>query len=117
MAFRYRSVPAAQALVLAVIGDVDLATEDRFRQLLQDALIHDPDRVVLDLGSAFLDVRGVSVLLDSVQHGRRRQDWLVVAAPPPLLRRVLTLVDPEVDLPWYETVADTLAAPLRDEPR
>ena len=40
-----------------------------------------------------------------------------MAAPPPLLRRVLTLVDPEVDLPWYETVADTLAAPLRDEPR
>ena len=97
------------ALVLAITGDVDVAMEEPFRRLLGEALAEAPGLLILEVGSAFLDVRGVSVLLEIVERGRDSRVRVVLAAPGSLLRRVLTLVAPDGRVRCYESIADALA--------
>lgn len=77
---------------LAVAGTVDLRTVDRFADVLRIASAG-KGRLVLDLSElVLLDVRGLRPLYAAARELAADGRALVLREPPPLLRRVLTLL-------------------------
>jgi anti-sigma B factor antagonist len=66
-------------VVISVRGEVDLATVDRVRELLEEATCADAAEVWVDLTDAgFMDSTGLSALVEAHQRLQRR---LVVICP------------------------------------
>jgi anti-sigma B factor antagonist len=73
------------AVTLAVKGDIDMASADRFRRALDDAPAG--DRLVVDLtGVGYLDSAGVKVLYD---HLDRNPELII--DPDAVILRVLAI--------------------------
>ena len=80
---------------LAMLGDLDLVSAEAARQALQDAQ-DAADHVVCDLArSAYVDLRGLRVLLDAAARARRDGTRLTVIRRPTGLRRMLDVLDLE----------------------
>jgi anti-sigma B factor antagonist len=80
-------------LVLAVAGEVDLASAPSFRRAAIEAA-GDAGRVVVDLTACdHLDSVGVGLLLGLHKRLRERSGSLVVVCPEPRVRRVLELTE------------------------
>lgn len=99
------------ATVLALTGELDLASypklEDEIDRLLESA----PKLVVLDLAELqFMDVAGLRALLHFDQRLRGEGKRLAVAAIPPATRRLLALTGQEQALRLFESVAEALAS-------
>lgn len=83
-------VPAA---VVRPSGDLDLATADAFRVLLDDALHDEPQVLVVDLTAVdFLDSSGIAVIAGAMKAQRKRQGLLVLLHPRPIVKRAVDLV-------------------------
>ncbi|WP_199516686.1 STAS domain-containing protein [Nucisporomicrobium flavum] len=77
------------AALVQVVGDVDLDTASRVREVLETALGAHP-RVIVDLARAgTFDSIGLSTLLAALRTARRRDGDLLLAAPSRLLLDVL----------------------------
>jgi anti-anti-sigma factor len=75
------------AHVIAVTGEVDMATAPRLIECLQDRSDRD---VILDFaGVAFIDSRGIAALLKSHKTLRARGRSLRITAEPDNVRKVL----------------------------
>src|SRR5215204_172479 len=79
------------ATVLAVQGDVDLASSDRLRRALDEALRGSADVVIGFAGLTFIDSTGLSALVDAHRKARDAGGVLVIRNPTPMLRRLLDI--------------------------
>lgn len=90
-----------------VQGDLDLATADHLRALLQPLVAEAPELLVVDLtGVRFVDVAGLRALLDVARSQGAGGRELVVAHPSAMLRRIVALLHLERDLPFGDADED-----------
>jgi len=98
--------PEASDLVIKVHGDIELRSAARFQDVLLDALVTWPTRLIVDLAEVTsIDLSGIDVLINAHQRGRNEGTELVLQAPGPDVRRVLEMTG-VVDL-----------VPVRRQPR
>ncbi|WP_188194064.1 STAS domain-containing protein [Nonomuraea sp. SYSU D8015] len=82
-------------LTVALSGELDIATTERFRshlmELLQQAR-HGDVAVVLEVSRlSFIDAAGLGVLVSVHDHAQRRRTPLRIAGAPPAMRRLLRI--------------------------
>jgi anti-sigma B factor antagonist len=99
-------------VVLAVIGDLDIASAPKFQRELHSSIdAAGPAGVVLDLaGVDLVDGIGLGVVLDGIKRTGLRGGRLVIARPGPQARRELELTRLVEILPVHETIEDAMAA-------
>ncbi len=99
------------ATVLAVSGELDLASVDTLEHAIDTIRATDSKLVVLDLGELeFMDVAGLRAVLRSDQRLRERGQRLAVAAPAPGVRRLLALTGQDDALSVFESTAMALSS-------
>lgn len=109
MAFAIEASPAGRTVVLAVSGDVDIATAPALRACLADA-VTTYERVVVDLGAVpFLDSTGLGVLVAAHNRARVAGGTLVVARPQRIVRNALRLVQVDTVIDVFDTLDAALA--------
>ena len=79
-------------LVVAVRGDLDLATAPRVRAQLEDALAARPHRLVVDLADcSFVDASSLTMLLEAHRRTARAGRELVLRGCSPRVLRLLSI--------------------------
>lgn len=83
---------AAETLVLALAGDLDIASAPALKRHLDDAATTGSGRVVVDLSEVeFLDSTGLRVLLTARQRLHERGQELRLRPGPPVVQRLFEL--------------------------
>lgn len=106
---RYYTLLSAQrhldgALVLSVSGEVDLANVSSLREHLKTA-IETAKNLVVDLRDLrYIDSSGIAVLLEARRALARDGRSIALAAAPPMVQRILTIVRLEQVIPVFPTV-------------
>lgn len=78
--------------VVAVSGEVDLATVPELRAALEDALATDAEELWLDLGATtFMDSSGLHAVFDGQTRAAALGRHLAIALPPGPVRRLFEL--------------------------
>jgi anti-anti-sigma factor len=99
------------AMVLAVGGELDLASFATLEQAIDSVSDANPELVVLDLGELeFMDVTGLRAVLRSDQRLRERGKRLALAGPTAGVRRLLTLTGHDGVLSVFESTATALSS-------
>ena len=89
--------------VLAVTGEVDLATAPELRSAVDTALASGAQELWLDLSAtAFMDSSGLHVLLDAHRRMRRLRRRLAIVCPGGPVRRLFEIAGVADALPLYE---------------
>jgi anti-sigma B factor antagonist len=97
------------AAVLRIVGDIDLATVDQFRQVLAALVERHLGDVIIDVtGVGFMDSTGLHALVDGKRIIHERGSNIVFVVSPPV-RRILELVFPE---PLFAARVDTMEKAL-----
>jgi anti-sigma B factor antagonist len=110
MTFTVEATPGPGHVVLAVHGDVDLATSPVLRERLAGA---DSAAVVVDLGAVrFLDSTGLGVLVAAHAKASAEGRVLVLARPQRIVRNALRLVQVDTVVTVYDTLDAAVAAAL-----
>jgi anti-sigma B factor antagonist len=79
-------------VLLRLVGDVDVMVVSRLRDALNDALIGDSDRVVLDLADLrWIDSVGIGVVVAAWKRGRAAGTALVLWRPSTKAQAILRL--------------------------
>ena len=86
------------ASVVALSGELDLATAGRLVALVEAVLDPSPATVLVDLGGTFVDVVGLHALIDVARSLAARGSRLTLAPVPPLTQRLIDVVDLRGDL-------------------
>ncbi|TDQ53161.1 STAS domain-containing protein [Actinorugispora endophytica] len=99
--------------VIALDGEIDIATEDDFRRTVLHVAGERPNgRVVLDCDQlSFIDSSGLRVLIQCHKAGRENDSRLMVAAPSERVAQILRVTAIDTRIPVYPTVDDALTAP------
>jgi heme oxygenase len=114
--FTVTSARRADAVVLAVVGEFDIATAPVVTAGVQAELELDAGPLVVDLtATTFADSSACRVLVQTAKACRRLGRGLEIVCPPgnTAVRRVLDLVGMDAVVPLRERVADTAAAVRR----
>jgi anti-anti-sigma factor len=91
LGFDARVLEADGAVVVAVAGEIDMATADLFHRAINHACGHD-GRVVVDLAcTSFIDSSGLAVLIRASERLGQRSDALVVRAADATVRRTFEI--------------------------
>lgn len=81
----------ADALVVRVLGDLDVNSINRFDRLIEDLLARQPLRIVVDVRDVgFVDSCGLRSLI-AARARMRERDAFVLRAPRAPMRRLLEL--------------------------
>jgi len=81
-----------QQSVVAVVGELDLATVARTREQLHAALAGGPERLVVDLSACtFVDASALSMLVDVHRRAYRAGGVLTLRGCSPRVLRLLSL--------------------------
>jgi len=102
--------PHGRWTVVAITGELELATAPRLRQAVVSLVGEGQVDIVLDLsGVDFLDSVGLGVIVSALKRVRGRDGRLVVAGAVPRVRALfeLTRLDEIIDL--HDTVDGALA--------
>jgi anti-anti-sigma factor len=100
------------AVVLAVSGELDVATAPMLRAHVRFALGGGPARLVLDLaGLGFCDAAGLSVLAMAQNAATRDGASLALAGVPRPVRRLLEMTGMDRTLDVYPSVAAAAQLP------
>ena len=98
---------AGHRTVLAVAGEVDIASAPALRSALETALESGAHELWVDLcATTFMDSSGLHVLLDTHSLADRLRRRLTVVCPPGNVRRVLDLTGIVNTLRVYEARLD-----------
>jgi anti-sigma B factor antagonist len=98
-----------RVFVVTVSGEIDLATAPQLHSELAGLLRDGHRQLVLDFaGVEFCDATGLGVLARIRRHACRDGGWLRLAAPRPMMRRLLTLTDLGELVPVYPDVSAAL---------
>ena len=112
--FRVTIRREGRAAVLALAGELDLASLPRLEDAIDSALESGAEILVLDLAAlAFMDVAGLRSVLRGEQRVRAARKRLVLAAPPPGVRRLFALTGQEETLSSFGSVSEALGQDLR----
>jgi anti-sigma B factor antagonist len=99
-----------QHTVLAVGGELDLATAPTFRQAVTNAVAGGSRHLVVDLsGCDHIDSIGAGLLLGVLKRTRTVDGSLVVVCPDPRLLRVLELTELTTILRVVDRLDEALA--------
>ncbi|GII66966.1 hypothetical protein Skr01_70510 [Sphaerisporangium krabiense] len=80
----------ADAVVVAVEGELDLFTAPFLRDEVREAILQDANRLVLDLDKlSFMDSSGLSVLIEAWRLATGEGGGVSLAAPQPPVARIL----------------------------
>jgi anti-anti-sigma factor len=110
MAFAIDATRAGQHVVLAVRGDVDIATAPTLRERLVAALT-DAGSLVVDLdGVGFMDSTGLGVLVSAHNRALAAGIPMVLARPQRIVRNALRLVQVDTVIDVYDSLDAALAA-------
>ncbi len=104
-------------VVIAVIGEIELATAPRLRQQVVTVVGEGHIKIVLDLSKVdFVDSIGLGVIVSVLKRVRSRNGDLIVAGPAPRVRALfeLTRLDEIVEL--YADLDRALDARVRPAP-
>ncbi len=102
--------------VLAVSGEVDLASAAVFERAIADVLAEDPPSLILDLvGVRFLASAGVGILMQA-RSRFRDADCFSVVTQDPLTIRVIQVLGMDGLLSLRSTVEDALSAVEHADP-
>ena len=110
--FSLRSTHRDEAVVLAVAGEIDIATGTRLRSALSEVLEEPGARVVvLDLTDvSYMASTGIAVLMDARWSAEQRAKSLrVVVGAAPVVGRLLRTTGADKALIIYPDVAAALA--------
>ncbi len=90
--------------VLALHGELDLATTVAVRRALDDIDQNPPQRLIIDLsGLSFMDSCGVKLLVTESNRARRRSDLQLEIRPGPRsVQRVIEILGLDATLPFRE---------------
>lgn len=99
--------------VLALNGEIDMATEDRFQEAVIEALITQPHgRVVLDCAELrFIDSSGLRVLIRAHKTAKEQQALMAIASPIRRVMQTLRVTSLDTRIPVFGTVTEALTAP------
>jgi anti-sigma B factor antagonist len=98
-----------RASVVQLTGELDLASHRKLEDGLAPAVESASELVVLDLGRLeFMDVAGLRALLRAQERAASAGKQLVLAAPAPAVRRLLSLTGQEQAFRRYGSVAEAL---------
>lgn len=82
------SVESDGTVVLTLSGEMDLSTVGAVHKAVQDAISHEPGRIVFDLADlTFMDSSGIAALLSAVGA----VDSVQVRNPSGIMRRIIEL--------------------------
>ncbi|HWL36415.1 MAG TPA: STAS domain-containing protein [Frankiaceae bacterium] len=110
MAFAIEDRPGTAWVVLALTGDVDLASAPELRTCLAGAVERHP-AVVVDLaGVEFMDSTGLGVLVAAYNRAAATDRRLVIARPQRIVRNALRLVQVDSVIDVYDTLDDAVAS-------
>jgi anti-sigma B factor antagonist len=85
---------AADSTVVTLHGDLDLVTLEELRNLLDQACVGSPDRIVIDLTDVpFVDVLSLSTILASADAVRETGGLLHVRGASGAVRRICALLN------------------------
>lgn len=85
---------ATDSTVVTLHGELDMLTVEELRELLNDACIGDPSRVVVDLCDVpFIDVLSLSTILATADALRERGAGLTVYGASDSVRRVCAILN------------------------
>jgi anti-anti-sigma factor len=105
------------AAVITAVGDIDYGSHEALRDVASDALARNRIRCVLELsGVRICDSTGLSVFVDLHRQTTKRDGWLRIAAPRPLLVSTLAITHLDRLLPVYDSVEAALKD-VSDDPR
>jgi anti-anti-sigma factor len=81
-------------VVIAVTGEVDIASTGELRSALTDALIGGATTVIVDMSEAtFIDAAGIGTLVGAVNVARQVGAWFRLREPSTPVSRLLDLLD------------------------
>lgn len=87
-----RVVARGRTPVVALSGELDIATAEAVRHAVAP-LLHDADELVVDATElVFADATGLSVLLGPARELKARNGRLVIRTPTRIVRRVINLL-------------------------
>ena len=85
---------APDSTLVTLHGDLDLVTVEDLRELLNQACVGDPDRVIVDLTDVpFVDVLSLSTILASADAMRDQGGMLHVRGASGAVRRICALLN------------------------
>jgi anti-anti-sigma factor len=91
--FELRSWPDRERVIVAVEGELDLASVSAVRTALDELLAAGWRNIVLDLRElTFIDSTGLSLLLDAERSARRHDAAFAIVDGSPPVARLLELV-------------------------
>lgn len=90
-------------LIVAVHGELDLATVPQLATALEDATASDAARIVIDLaGITFIDSTGLRCLIEASASSRSNGDRLRFANPQGVVERLLKLCGADTQLTFLD---------------
>ena len=97
--------------ILAVTGEVDVATAPRLRQQLVEIASSGQDTLIVDLGAVeFLDSTGLGVLVSGLKRFRTQGGELVVVCTRPRIVKVFEITGLTTVFGMHATIEDAISA-------
>ena len=101
------------AWVITVVGELDIATSPRVRELLSEAARDENRPLVIDLtGCDFVDSTGLATLLHGAKPAQNGESNVALVSSGGEVRKLLELTAIDRTIPVYESRDDALDAVL-----
>ena len=101
------------ARVVEILGELDIATSPRVRELLSDAASDGDRPIVLDLtGCSFIDSTGLATLLHGTKPAQNGESNVAIVSAGGEVRKLLELTAIDRTIPVYEALEQAVAAVL-----
>ena len=98
------------AVVLHLVGELDLYNADEVRAALADVLAQSPSRIVIEMSEVeFVDSTALGVLIEA-RSKLGRENSLLLAAPQLETRRTLQVSGLDRHLPVHTSIDEALGA-------
>jgi anti-sigma B factor antagonist len=102
--FAITEEPRGEALVLAIVGELDLSTVPELSRRVEDGLTRNPTTLTLDLGElTFMDSSGLRLLIELYRRSAR-ETWRLTLRPSrhESAQAVLRLTGADAALPFED---------------
>ena len=97
-------------VVLALVGELDMASADRLQQAVDDDALRTETSVVLDLeGLQFIDSTGLRVILRALERCRGRGQEFAITRGSPQVQRLLSITGVAAHLPTISSTDEMVA--------
>jgi anti-sigma B factor antagonist len=103
------------AWVITIVGELDIATSPRVRELLSDAARDEDRPLVIDLtGCEFVDSTGLATLLHGAKPAQNGESNVALVCVGGEVRKLLELTAIDRTIPVYETLDSAIEAVLAE---